>query len=77
VEFNLLVIRVLEFWHFIDLFIKRNIEKPKKNKLFLRENEFINFDWIIIQRIAGFLQPFYDLTVRFQSYAANANYGLL
>ena len=69
--------RALKLRDIIDLFIKRAVEKLKKNISFSRDDKFSSDDQLIIARTYELLKFFYIITIRLQSRAVKASYGVL
>ncbi len=61
----------------LDLFIKRALEKPEKDKPLPQEDELSSHNWDILSRTAELLKPFNDQTIRLQSRAPHASHGSL
>jgi hypothetical protein len=73
----LMIERALKLRDTIDLFIKRAVEKPKKDAPLSRDDELSSDDWLVIARTCELLKPFYTTTIRLQSRAVNASHGAL
>ncbi len=60
----LMIERAFKLRDTIDFFIKRAVEKSKKDVSFFCNDEFSSDDWLVIVRTYEFLKFFYITTIR-------------